>query len=209
VKGDATVPGSLEQIILEKGPFDAVFHAVGALFDAESGLGSLNKFISGAKSVPDKSHTYDDITRKTALALLSATETSCPVGTPFVFVSAAEAGWPDMRCGPSVETYLAPKWLRRYLTAKRAVESRLLHSSQVRAIILRPSFIWNWGKLDILLPVCLYTIASFFRAPLIDRPVRVETLASAALEAIQETHQSGTKDSSAMRMLAGAGVSRL
>jgi len=209
VQGDATDPGTLERIMQEKGPFDVVFHAVGALLDAESGLGCLNRFISGAGSMPDKNHTYDDITRKTALALLSATEASCPVGTPFVFVSAAEAGWPDMNCGPTVETYVAPKWLKRYLIAKRAVEAKLLSSAHVRAIILRPSFIWNWGKLDILLPVCLYSIASFFRAPLVDRPVRVETLVSAALEAVREPQQHGAKDSEAMRTLAGSAVSRM
>lgn len=208
VQGDATEAGTLERIMREKGPFNAVIHAVGALFDAESGLGALNRFISGAGSVPNKSHTYDDITRKTALALLSATEAACPAGTPFVFVSAAEAGWPDMTCGPTFETYVAPKWLKRYLAAKRIVEATLLQSSQVRAIILRPSFIWNWGKLDILLPVCLYNIAALFRAPLVDPPVRVETLAAAAIEAIQDSNQGGAKDSRAMGCLARASVSK-
>merc|ERR1712194_667977 len=184
------------------GPFTVVFHAIGALFDSESGLGPLNKFISGAKSMPDKGHTYDDITRKTALTLLAATETSCPAGTPYVFVSAAEAGWPEKKCGAGIEAYLSPAWLKRYLTAKRAVESQLLQNSRVRAIILRPSFIWNWKKFDILLPVGLYSLASLFRIPFIDRPVHVETLVSAALEAIQDQNQCGPQDSKAMRDLA-------
>lgn len=208
VRGDATDPSALERIVYDKGPFDVVFHAVGALLDAESGLGSLNRFISGAGSVPDKAHTYDDITRKTALALLSATEASCQAGTPFIFVSAAEAGWPDMTCGPSVETYVAPKWLKRYLAAKRAVESKLLCNAHVRPIILRPSFIWNWGKIDILLPVCIYNIAYLFRAPLVDKPVRVETLVSAALEAAKGG-QGGVKDAAAMRKLAGSAVNKI
>merc|ERR1712216_792265 len=124
----------------------------------------------------DKGVTYDDLTRKTALALLAATGTDCAPNTPMVFMSAAEAGWPNQTCGPCINRFVAPNFLKRYLIAKRAVEAELLSTDRVRGIILRPSFIWNWGKLDILLPVCLYSIFSCL--PFIDHPVRVEVVAA-------------------------------
>lgn len=203
-QGDATQSGVIEQIIKTRGPFTAVFHAVGALFDGTSCLRSLNSVVSAAGSVADKGVTYDDLTRKTALALLEATEAASPDGTPYVFVSAAEAGWPGQTCGSFIERFVAPSFLKRYLIAKRAVEARLLDSARVRGIILRPSFIWNWGKLDILMPVCLYTGISWL--PFIDRPVRVEMLVAAAIAAIEQPGVSGVKDSKAMRMLASSAL---
>jgi len=90
--------------------------------------------VSGSGSVPDDASSYDDITRKTAFnAIAAAEEYAMSNGLesfPFVFTSAAEAGWPDMAGGKFVEKNLAPEWLRRYLVAKRAVESRLMDTNQ-------------------------------------------------------------------------------
>ena len=51
---------------------DAVVHAIGLLFDVNSGLESLNMFTSFSKSEPDPESTYDNITRKTALLVIAA-----------------------------------------------------------------------------------------------------------------------------------------
>ena len=55
---------------------DAVVHAIGLLFDVQSGLQQLNSFTSASKSVPDaegeRASTYDNITRKTALCVIEA-----------------------------------------------------------------------------------------------------------------------------------------
>ena len=57
-------------------PADAVVHAIGLLFDVQSGLTSLNAYTSASKSVPEaegpRASTYDNITRRTALALIKA-----------------------------------------------------------------------------------------------------------------------------------------
>jgi len=201
-KGDATQAGVIEQIIKAKGPFTAVFHAIGALFDGSSSLRSLNAIVSAAGSVVDEGVTYDDLTRKTAFALLAAAEASCAPKTPYVFLSAAEAGWPDVTCGSFIDKFVAPNFLQRYLTAKRAVEAKLLVSDRIRGVILRPSFIWNWRKFDILPPVCIYTIFSCL--PFIDRPIRVEMLVAAAIAAIEQPGVRGVQDSNAMRMLAAS-----
>lgn len=203
-KGDATQAGVIEQIIKTKGPFTAVFHAIGALFDGSSSLRSLNAIISGAGSVVDEGVTYDDLTRKTAFALLAAAESSCAPQTAYVFLSAAEAGWPNQTCGSFIDKFVAPNFLQRYLTAKRAVEAKLLDSDRIRSVILRPSFIWTWRKLDILVPVCLYSILQCL--PFIDRPVRVEMLVAAAIAAIEQPSVSGVLDSNAMRMLAASAL---
>ena len=65
---------------------------------------------------------------------------------PLCFVSAAEAGWPDVSGGSFVEDNLAPAWLKKYLGAKRLVEARLNSSSKIRAAIFRPSLIWDFTK---------------------------------------------------------------
>jgi len=51
------------------------------------------------------------------------------------FVSAAEAGWPDVAGGEQVEK-IAPDALGRYLVAKRAVEAELTRAGKEG--ILRP-----------------------------------------------------------------------
>lgn len=157
------------------------------LFDANSGLTNLNLIVSGSKSTPDDTSTYDRITRQTAFNVINAIKgagnafhaghtvggevpwrsgvdvrrkgsRSCwsflsfylealapheleranrphvvlrgdpeapktprlrpgklrlPFAppTPMMFVSAAEAGWPDVTLGEQVEN-VAPQWLK-------------------------------------------------------------------------------------------------
>jgi hypothetical protein len=86
----------MRRVASEHGPFSACVHAIGLLFDSESGLLEYNKFASGSKSVPGSEATYDRITCATAFnaidCLLENREPSVKP-LPFIFVSAAEAGW--------------------------------------------------------------------------------------------------------------------
>jgi len=102
VQGDATDLKTVNHVLKDS---DAAVHAIGLLFDVESGLSNLNKIVSGSGSIPDESSTYDAITRSTAFNVISAIEKkqSANFGNlisknnkryPFCFVSAAEAGWP-------------------------------------------------------------------------------------------------------------------
>jgi len=112
---------------------------------------------------------------------------------PLMFVSAAEAGWPDVKFGPQVEK-LAPQWLVKYLTAKRIVEAELMSSTdRIRPVIFRPSLIWNWKKLDVLPVIPVFNIASAAGLPFVDKTVRVETLADAIMASLEDPNVSGVQ----------------
>ena len=154
VKGDAT---NYETVANAVAKSDAAVHAIGLLFDVNSGLENLNKIVSGSQSLPGADSTYDNITRLTMFNLIKAI--SSKPRLPFVnnerfplcFVSAAEAGWPDMAGGSLVEEKFAPDWLKRYLIAKRAVEDKLgdIETSKIiKSAIYRPSLIWDWTKVS-------------------------------------------------------------
>jgi len=206
IKGDATNPADVEAAVKDA---DAVVHAVGLLFDVESGLQGLNTFVSGSKSVPDpQSSTYDNITRKTMFNVVDALEKQAAnplraiqsVGgnkkkqIPVAFVSCAEAGWPDVQFGDFVEQKLAPGWLKKYLKAKRAVEDRLSSTTApIRPVVFRPSLIWSWDKFDVLPVIPVFNIASAVGVPFVDKTVRVETLADAIVESILDDSVSGVQ----------------
>ena len=65
-QGDASDYNTIYDIHLKYGPFDSCIHAIGLLFDTQSGLKSINKYVSGSNSIPDDQATYDKITRLTA-----------------------------------------------------------------------------------------------------------------------------------------------
>lgn len=194
VVGDATNPSDVKSIVADS---DAVVHAVGLLFDVESGLQGLNTIVSGSKSLPDpEKSTYDNITRQTMFNIIDAVESKArnPINaikgagkkTPLAFVSCAESGWPDVQFGDFVEEKLAPEWLKKYLIAKRAVESRLSSSTAVRPVIVRPSLIWSWDKLDVLPIIPVFNVANALGVPFVDKTVRVETLADAIVAGIED-----------------------
>lgn len=211
-KGDAKKSGIVEGI-LEEGGYVAVFHCIGLLFDGESGntLRSLNKFVSGSGSIPEPSSTYDDITRVTAFHAISAaekysfkrmseTEDSDIQPLPFIFTSAAEAGWPDVSGGSFVERTIAPRWLKRYLAAKRAVEDRLMNGENgsgrrqqklLRPVILRPSLIYSLDRVASLPPMGAFFVGNRVGLPFVDRPVSVQTLSTAAVRSISSTQVRG------------------
>ena len=168
--------------------------------------------MSGSKSTPGEASTYDRITRLTAFNTIGALKKrnilpnpfakSGPV--PFAFVSAAEAGWPEVTGGGAIEK-LAPEWLCKYLAAKRSVEAELAPSSvdgKVRPIIYRPSLIWNWQKLDVLPIIPIFNAASAVGIPFVDKTVRVETLASAIVVGIEDELVSGVQRFPEMEELA-------
>jgi len=209
-----------------------VIHCIGLLFDDASGLGNWNRFVSGSGSLPDTQSTYDSITRLSAFNAIEATleylqlqtndgrtsgsssstttTTTRKTSFPFVFTSAAEAGWPDVPGGPQIEEFFAPEWLRRYLVAKRAVEGRLssitlnqglpttaddlIDSSSslgvgvsLRPIIPRPSLIYSLDRPASYIPVGAFFVGNqFLRLPFVDRPVTVQALANAIIKAISK-----------------------
>ncbi len=215
-KGDARDSGIVESI-LNEGGYVAVFHCIGLLFDGESGntLRSLNKFVSGSGSIPEPSSTYDDITRVTAFHAISAAEkyskkrmdetdegddeerTRNIEPLPFIFTSAAEAGWPDVTGGSFVERTIAPRWLKRYLDAKRAVEDRLVtgengrRQTLLRPVIFRPSLIYSLDRVASLPPVGAFFVGNRVGLPFVDRPVSVQTLSTAAVRSISNTNVRG------------------
>lgn len=183
--------------VMESADPDAVVHAMGLLFDVDSGLANLNLIVSGSKSTPGSDSTYDNVTRKTAENVIGALQRKA--SNPFsrkprtlAFVSAAEAGWPEVPLGDKVEA-LAPEWLTRYLAAKRQVEAMLRSNSSLRSVVFRPSLIWSWEKLDVLPVIPVFNIANAVGVPFVDKTVRVEDLAAAIVEAVGDDSVSGVQ----------------
>jgi nucleoside-diphosphate-sugar epimerase len=206
VKGDATDANTVKSLVKDA---DAVVHAVGLLFDVNSGLANLNTIVSGSGSLPGDDSTYDLITRQTMFNIVDAIEGKLSFPSfgkqekfPLCFVSAAEAGWPDVTGGSFVEEKLAPEWLKQYLGAKRTVEERLTSSTKIRAAIYRPSLIWDWTKFDVLPVIPVFNIASAVGVPFVDKTVRVETLADAIVQGIIDDEVEGVQRYMEMETLA-------
>ncbi|KAL7450268.1 hypothetical protein ACHAWC_002214 [Mediolabrus comicus] len=199
VSGDATDMKTVEGLLNDS---DAAVHCIGLLFDVDSGLANLNKIVSGSGSVPGEASTYDAITRTTAFNVIQGIEKkqssimnvmNRDKKFPFCFVSAAEAGWPDVPFGKTIDEKIAPGWLQKYLIAKRAVEQRLKDSNGIRFAIYRPSLIWDWTKLDVLPVIPVFNFASAIGIPFVDKTVRVETLADAIVAGLENDNVSGVQ----------------
>lgn len=194
VKGNAVDAGVVSDLV---GEADAVVHAIGLLFDSNSGLTNLNLIVSGSGSTPDDTSTYDRITRQTAFNLINSIKGKLRMPfsppTPMMFVSAAEAGWPDVALGEQVEN-VAPAWLKEYLVAKRAVEGELRSSADViRAAIFRPSLIWSWTKFDVLPVIPVFNLLNAIGVPFVDKTVTVSTLSKAIMAALEDESVSGVQ----------------
>jgi len=186
-QGDARQKQAIADI-LQEGGYTGVVHCIGLLFDNDSGLGSLNRFVSGSGSLLDSDSTYDTITRQTSFnAIEAAVEYANKEGIqnmPFCFTSAAEAGWPDMAGGGFIESVM-PEFIKRYLAAKRTVEAKLMASNPaLRPIIVRPSLIYSMDRPTSYLPVGVFTVANKVGLPFVDRPVTVQSLGSAIVSAM-------------------------
>jgi len=195
--GDALDQATVERFVASA---DAVVHTIGLLFDVDSGLVGLNAFTSASKSKPSDASTYDNITRKTALTVIAALNARAKLPefmggapTPMAFMSAAEAGWPEVALGDKVEE-VSPDWLKRYLVAKRAVEAELGRSTdKIRPVIIRPSLIWNWAKLDVLPVIPVFNIANALGIPFVDKTVRVEDVGRSIVAGLLDDTVSGVQ----------------
>lgn len=196
VKGNAADFETVKALVAES---DAAVHAIGLLFDVNSGLANMNVVVSGSKSEPDAESTYDTVTRKTAFNLIEAVNSKFrfpwdkPKPIPVIFVSAAEAGWPDVSFGDQVEK-IAPEWLRRYLVAKRAVEAKITSTPEsIRPVIFRPSLIWSWTKFDVLPVIPVFNLMSALGVPFVDKTVTVKTLSRAIIAGLEDEAISGVQ----------------
>jgi len=195
--GNALDKATVERFVANA---DAVVHTIGLLFDVNSGLVGLNAFTSASKSKPDDESTYDNITRKTALIVIAALNARAKLPefmggapTPMAFMSAAEAGWPEVPLGDKVEE-VSPDWLKRYLVAKRAVEAELGRSTdKIRPVIIRPSLIWNWAKLDVLPVIPVFNVANALGVPFVDKTVRVEDVGRSIVAGLLDDGVSGVQ----------------
>jgi len=189
--GDAR-DGDTVQGILKEGNYTAVIHCIGLLFDDNSGLSMMNRFVSGSGSMPDPTSSYDDVNRMTAFNAIEAAERYASstledqAPLPFIFISAAEAGWTDVTGGNFVEKRLTPRWLKRYLKAKRSVEQRLTSAALLRPIIFRPSLIFSLDRVQSLPPVTAFFVGNQVGLPFVDRPVSVQALSSAIVRSIND-----------------------
>ena len=96
-----------------------------------------------------------------------------------------------MTGGALIEQNLAPDFLQRYLAAKRAVEAKLLGSTTLRPIVVRPSLIYSLDR-----PLSLPSVGAFFVGnkiglPFVDRPVTVQALSAAMVRAMGQPGVSG------------------
>eukprot|EP00597_Dinobryon_sp_UTEXLB2267_P001177 CAMPEP_0170073972 /NCGR_PEP_ID=MMETSP0019_2-20121128/11327_1 /TAXON_ID=98059 /ORGANISM="Dinobryon sp., Strain UTEXLB2267" /LENGTH=278 /DNA_ID=CAMNT_0010283911 /DNA_START=109 /DNA_END=945 /DNA_ORIENTATION=+ len=195
VQGDATNESVIADVFLKHGPFDGCVHAMGLLLDSQSGnvLMKLNKYASGSGSEVTQESTYDKVTRQSAFSVMEALA-SQSVGANnssnppvFIFISAAEAGW---KVDPPVD------WLRRYLLAKRQVETKILSlttstTAPLRGVIFRPSLIWTWDRPQALLSVIPFYLANKIGISFIDRPVTLESLVQSMVIVIENQNVSG------------------
>lgn len=214
--GDARQVESISRI-LQEGDYVGIIHCIGLLFDDESGLGTYNRLVSGSGSVPDANSTYDTITRLSAFNAIDAamayweqqqqqqkksnddddgsSSSSSDNRLPFVFISAAEAGWPDVVGGAQIEQFIAPEWLRRYLSAKRAVENKLLKDTDVtkvlRPIIARPSLMYSLDRPASYLSVGAFFVGNRLGLPFVDRPVTVQSVANAMVRSLSRESVEG------------------
>jgi len=198
-RGDARDKQAVREILAEGG-YTGIIHCVGLLFDGTSGLTQFNRLASGSGSQPGEGDTYDEVTRITAFNAIDAAEAYVRANPklkplPFVFSSAAEAGWQEFRGGQFVENRLTPGWMKRYLEAKRAVESRLMDAGRspglIRPIIFRSSLIYSLDKVASLPATSAFMLGNRLGLPFVDRPVTVQALSSAMLKSISLPRVSG------------------
>jgi hypothetical protein len=203
IEGDATDMKTVDMALKDA---DAAVHAIGLFFDSDSVLSSYKKFSSGEGAN----------TRKTAFNVIKSIEKkqSYSIGNviskesnrfPLAFVSAAEAGFPEVTLGKLVHS-LTPGWMSEYLNDDRAIEARIEESIQkrgtIRTAIYRPSLIWDWSKVYILPMVPAFNLGSVLGLPLVDKSVRRETLADAIVAGLEGTDVQGVQRVADMEKLA-------
>ena len=195
VSGDASDMKTVQAVMTDFGPFSGCVHAVGVLFDAQTGVSPLNRFASGSGSISNSDSTYDRVIRQTGATAIKcfASDADADVPKPFVYISAAEAGW----------TVASPvRFIERYLVAKRSVEDQVMTNKALRPVILRPSLIWNWNKPQALPAVVPLYMASMVGLPFVDKPIQLSTIADSAIGALQDPVVRGILRTEDMRAVA-------
>ena len=173
-KGDCTREDTIAAV-LQEGGFVGCIHAVGMLLASD-----INALASGSGSKPTPGATYDDVTRITAFNAANAAADLCVAknendAVPFVFVSAAEARW----------DFKAPvAWLEEYL----------VEAGAIRGSCLRPSLVYSPDKPAAMPAVGAFYVGNAIGLPFVDRPVTVDTLASAAVRCVEDGRSSGALD---------------
>jgi len=66
-------------------------------------------------------------------------------------------------------------------------------TGQLRPVIVRPSLIWNWQKLDVLPIIPVFNIASALGVPFVDKTVRVEDVGRAIVQGLLDDTVSGVQ----------------
>ena len=196
IRADAANKEQMQKVFANQGPFHGIVHCIGILLDADSGLGNFNWVMSGSGSEPAENSTYDRITRETSfinIDLATAMQKELhknqagPDPTPFIFLSAAEAGW-------TVRTPVP--FLERYLEAKRLVERKLRQGSvteHLRPVVMRPTTIWTKEKPLGVFSALPSFIGNFIGLPFVDRPVYLENLVEAILQSISNRQIKGVQ----------------
>ena len=78
----------------------------------------------------------------------------------------------------------------------------LIPAGTVRPVIMRPSLIWNWQKLDVLPIIPVFNIASAVGVPFMDKTVRVETVGKSIVAGLLDETVSGVQRYNEMEALA-------
>eukprot|EP01063_Lacrimia_lanifica_P004939 TRINITY_DN1278_c0_g1_i10.p1 TRINITY_DN1278_c0_g1~~TRINITY_DN1278_c0_g1_i10.p1 ORF type:complete len:268 (+),score=88.65 TRINITY_DN1278_c0_g1_i10:119-922(+) len=194
-EGDAASARQTLMLVREVRPA-AIVHCIGVLFDCDSWFASLNPVMSGCGSVPDaKKGTYERVIKETAMSAFHAVAFLNEKELPFVFISAAEAGWGRGEMGPlaRIAGWLTPLFpsLNTYLHTKLAVEDAMLRgigvpdicrrrSYAARSIVFRPTMVVP----DAAPASCLASCVTY--SPVNDRPVTAAQLAAAVLAGVED-----------------------
>ena len=80
--------------------------------------------------------------------------------------------------------------------------SSLPSLSLSRPIIMRPSLIWDWKKLDVLPIIPIFNLASAVGVPFVDKTVRVETIGKAIVAGLLDESVTGVQRFPEMEALA-------
>lgn len=178
-KGDLNDFGSIENYIKSA---SAVVYSLGILLE-----NGYKRFLSGKDNIfsffqlsQSENLRYDQLNRDFAIQVAEKVS-QLNKNIPFVYLSAADA---------------FPGIPKRYIESKREAEDYICSISNIRPIIIRPSFMYSKERLISLPLAGIINITSnlnnFFcrRIPFIGaagiKPLKVETVANAIIQSIQD-----------------------
>ena len=197
-KGDCVQPDTIATVLGEGG-FVACIHAVEMLLASD-----INALASGNGSKPSPGATYDDVTRVTALNAADAAARLCTAVPNADTAGGARREVRRVRrpcrscsCPPPrrVDVQGAGGLARGLPHRQRgAVEARLrgmTDAGEVRAACRRPSLVYCLDKPAAMPAVGAFYLGNLIGLPFVDRPVTVDTLASAAVRCVEDGRSTG------------------